>query len=155
MLKDIVRRILRQDTAPASSRPQSSSVPLDEPHVARAHFPQDDSNDTPRANLRVPSSTSVQVSDYDDEASRPPHVDDLLPPLADLDHPPTMSSFLHTLTHLPAFQRDMVLGIREILIQVEDDDNRRRIVKDQVRKFSKEGIHFDYREFGFACGCRI
>ena len=49
----------------------------------------------------------------------------------------------------------MVLGIREILIQVEDDDNRRRIVKDQVRKFSKEGIHFDYREFGFACGCRI
>ena len=152
MLKDIVRSILRQDTAPASSRPQSSSVPLDEPHVARAHFPQDDSNDTPRANLRVPSSTSVQVSDDDDdEASRPPHVDDLLPPIADFDH----DYFLHTLTHLPAFQRDMVLGIREILIQVEDDDNRRRIVKDQVRKFSKEGIHFDYREFGFACGCRI
>jgi hypothetical protein len=67
---------------------------------------------------------------------------------------PASSSNLHLmLTHLPAFQRDMVLGIREILVQVDDDDNRCRIVKNQVRKFHAEGIHFDYREFGFACGC--
>jgi hypothetical protein len=66
-----------------------------------------------------------------------------------------MSNLHLMLAHLPAFQRDMVLGIREILVQVDDDDNRCRIVKNQVRKFHAEGIHFDYREFGFACGCWI
>lgn len=57
------------------------------------------------------------------------------------------------LAQLPGFQRDMVDGILDIVLRVDDLDNRRRIVDDMIQKFQDEGIRFDYDLFIQACGC--
>ena len=57
------------------------------------------------------------------------------------------------LAQLPGFQRDMVDGILDIVLRVDDLDNRRRIVGDMIQKFQDEGISFDYDLFVQACGC--
>ena len=57
------------------------------------------------------------------------------------------------LAQLPGFQRDMVDGILDIVLRVDDLDNRRRIVGDMIQKFQDEGIRFDYDLFIQSCGC--
>ena len=57
------------------------------------------------------------------------------------------------LAQLPAHQRDMVDGILEIVLMVDDLENRRRIVDAMLRKFVAEGIIFDHSLFVQACGC--
>ena len=48
-------------------------------------------------------------------------------------------------------QRDMVVGIAEIVRQVRDPANRSEIAAIQVKKFKREGIVFDYALFTAAC----
>lgn len=57
------------------------------------------------------------------------------------------------LAQLPAHQRDMVDGILDIVLQVDDLENRRRIVDSMLRKFRAEGIDFNHSLFVQACGC--
>ena len=57
------------------------------------------------------------------------------------------------LAQLPGRQRDMVDGILEIVLMVDDLENRRRIVDAMLRKFVAEGIIFDHDLFVQACGC--
>lgn len=57
------------------------------------------------------------------------------------------------LAQLPSHQRDMVDGILEIVLMVDDLENRRRIVDAMLRKFVAEGIDFDHGLFVRACGC--
>jgi len=49
-------------------------------------------------------------------------------------------------------QRDMITGIVEILRQVDDEGNRRRIVAGLTRKLRGEGIRLDGELFALACG---
>lgn len=49
-------------------------------------------------------------------------------------------------------QRDMLTGTAEIVRQVDDHRNRKRIVAGLIRKLSAEGIDFDHDLFAAACG---
>ena len=53
--------------------------------------------------------------------------------------------------HLRPDQRDMILGIVEIVRQVQDPDNRAEIAARLVKQFRREGIEFDYPLFTTAC----
>ena len=44
-------------------------------------------------------------------------------------------------------EREMVIGIIEILKQVEDRKNRMKIALNMLKKFKEEGIEFDYQKF--------
>ena len=44
-------------------------------------------------------------------------------------------------------EKEMVIGIIEILKQVEDPKNRMRIALNMLKKFKEEGIEFDYQKF--------
>jgi hypothetical protein len=44
-------------------------------------------------------------------------------------------------------EKEMVVGIIEILKQVEDPKNRMRIALNMLKKFKEEGIEFDYQKF--------
>jgi hypothetical protein len=44
-------------------------------------------------------------------------------------------------------EREMVIGIIEILKQVEDPKNRMRIALNMLKKFKEENIEFDYKKF--------
>jgi len=44
-------------------------------------------------------------------------------------------------------EKEMVIGIIEILKQVEDPKNRMRIALNMLNKFKEEGIEFDYQKF--------
>ena len=44
-------------------------------------------------------------------------------------------------------EREMVVGIIEILKQVEDRKNRMKIALNMLKKFKEEGIEFDYQKF--------
>jgi hypothetical protein len=44
-------------------------------------------------------------------------------------------------------EKEMVIGIIEILKQVEDPKNRVRIALNMLKKFKEEGIEFDYQKF--------
>jgi hypothetical protein len=57
------------------------------------------------------------------------------------------------LAQLPGHQRDMVDGILEIVLMVDDLDNRRQIVDAMIRKFRTEGILFKHDLFVQSCGC--
>jgi thymidine kinase len=46
----------------------------------------------------------------------------------------------------------MITGIVEILRQVDDEENRRRIVAGLTRKLRGEGISLDRELFALACG---
>ena len=52
-------------------------------------------------------------------------------------------------------QRDMITGIVEILLQVDDEGNRRRIVAGLTRKLRSEGIKLDGEMFARACGLGV
>jgi hypothetical protein len=52
-------------------------------------------------------------------------------------------------------QRDMITGIVEILLQVDDEGNRRRIVAGLTRKLRGEGIKLDGEMFARACGLGV
>ena len=52
-------------------------------------------------------------------------------------------------------QRDMITGIVEILRQVDDEGNRRRIVAGLTRKLRGEGISLDGELFAQACGTSL
>jgi hypothetical protein len=52
-------------------------------------------------------------------------------------------------------QRDMITGIVEILRQVDDEGNRRRIVAGLTRKLRGEGIKLDGELFAQACGTSL
>ena len=52
-------------------------------------------------------------------------------------------------------QRDMITGIVEILRQVDDEGNRRRIVAGLTRKLRGEGIKLDGEMFARACGLGV
>jgi hypothetical protein len=47
---------------------------------------------------------------------------------------------------------DMIVGIIDMLLQIEDLENRKSIALDQIKKFKEEGIHFDYNSFLDAVG---
>jgi len=44
-------------------------------------------------------------------------------------------------------EMQMVVGIIDILKQVDDKENRKRIVLNMIQKFKEEGIEFDYQKF--------
>jgi hypothetical protein len=44
-------------------------------------------------------------------------------------------------------EREMVVGIIDILKQVDDKENRKRIALNMIKKFKEEGIEFDYQKF--------
>jgi len=48
-------------------------------------------------------------------------------------------------------EKPMVTGIAEILRKIKDVDNRSEIANDQIKKFKKENIDFDYEEFLKLC----
>ncbi len=48
--------------------------------------------------------------------------------------------------------RDMVVGVAEILRMVDDINNRREIADSMLRKFKSEGVIHDVREFLTMCG---
>jgi hypothetical protein len=52
-------------------------------------------------------------------------------------------------------QRDMITGIVEIIRQVDDEGNRRRIVTGLTRKLRGEGIKLDGEMFAQACGLGV
>ena len=56
---------------------------------------------------------------------------------------------------LDSDQRDMITGIVEILVQVDDEENRRRIVAGLTRKLRGEGIEVDGELFARACGVSL
>ena len=45
----------------------------------------------------------------------------------------------------------MIEGIIDILLQVEDKNNRMKIAKNQIEIFKKEDINFNYEEFLKRC----
>jgi hypothetical protein len=47
---------------------------------------------------------------------------------------------------------DMIIGIIDMLLQIEDLENRKSIALDQIKQFKEEGIHFDYNSFLDAVG---
>lgn len=47
---------------------------------------------------------------------------------------------------------DMIVGIIDMLLQIEDIKNRKEVALDQIKKFKEEGIHFDYQSFLDAVG---
>jgi len=49
--------------------------------------------------------------------------------------------------------RDMVTGVAEILLMVNDMDNRNEIANNMVNKFNSENVIFDKKEFLKMCGC--
>jgi hypothetical protein len=49
--------------------------------------------------------------------------------------------------------RDMVVGVAEIIKMVKDDDNRRDIATSMMAKFRNEDVIFDKDEFLKMCGC--
>ena len=49
--------------------------------------------------------------------------------------------------------RDMVVGVAEIIKMVKDDDNRRDIATVMMAKFRNEDVIFDKDEFLKMCGC--
>jgi len=49
--------------------------------------------------------------------------------------------------------RDMVVGVAEIIKMVRDGDNRRDIANSMMAKFRNEGVIFDRDEFLKMCGC--
>lgn len=44
-------------------------------------------------------------------------------------------------------EREMVVGIIDILKQVDDKENRKKIALNMIKKFKEEGIEFDYQKF--------
>jgi hypothetical protein len=49
--------------------------------------------------------------------------------------------------------RDKVTGVAEILLMVNDMDNRNEIANNMVNKFNSENVIFDKKEFLKMCGC--
>lgn len=49
--------------------------------------------------------------------------------------------------------RDMVVGVAEIIKMVKDDDNRRDIATSMMAKFRNEDVIFDKDEFLKMSGC--
>lgn len=49
--------------------------------------------------------------------------------------------------------RDMVTGVAEILLMVNDKENRKEIADNMVNKFKSEKVIFDKDEFLKMCGC--
>ena len=49
--------------------------------------------------------------------------------------------------------RDMVTGVAEILLMVNDKENRKEIADNMVNKFNSENVIFDKDEFLKMCGC--
>jgi DNA-directed RNA polymerase subunit RPC12/RpoP len=47
----------------------------------------------------------------------------------------------------PNFDRDMVVGVAEILRMVDDINNRKQIASKMMAKFDKEGVNYDSDEF--------
>ena len=45
------------------------------------------------------------------------------------------------------FDRDMVVGVAEILLMVDDMDNRKEIADKMMQKFYSEKVTFDDKEF--------
>jgi hypothetical protein len=45
------------------------------------------------------------------------------------------------------FDRDMVVGVAEILLMVNDMDNRKEIANKMMQKFYSEKVTFDDKEF--------
>ncbi len=45
------------------------------------------------------------------------------------------------------FDRDMVVGVAEILLMVNDMDNRKEIADKMMQKFYSEKVTFDAKEF--------
>jgi hypothetical protein len=45
------------------------------------------------------------------------------------------------------FDRDMVVGVAEILLMVNDMDNRKEIADKMMQKFYSEKVTFDDKEF--------
>jgi hypothetical protein len=45
------------------------------------------------------------------------------------------------------FDRDMVVGVAEILLMVDDMDNRKEIADKMMQKFYSEKVKFDDKEF--------
>jgi hypothetical protein len=45
------------------------------------------------------------------------------------------------------FDRDMVVGVAEILLMVNDMDNRKEIADKMIQKFYSEKVTFDDKEF--------
>ena len=52
-----------------------------------------------------------------------------------------------SISDLNSREYGMIVGIIDILNKVRDLDNRREIALNQIEKFKKEGIVFDYTEF--------
>jgi hypothetical protein len=48
--------------------------------------------------------------------------------------------------------RDMVVGVAEILRMVDDMNNRKEIADSMLRKFNKEDVIHDVKEFLTLCG---
>jgi hypothetical protein len=47
---------------------------------------------------------------------------------------------------------DMIVGIIDMLLQIDDIQNRKEIALDQIKQFKEQGIHFDYNSFLDAVG---
>lgn len=52
----------------------------------------------------------------------------------------------------PEHQREMVVGIAEIVRGVKDINNRKELAKKQIKQLKAEGIEFDVKEFLSLCG---
>jgi hypothetical protein len=52
-----------------------------------------------------------------------------------------------SISDLNSREYGMIVGIIDILNKVRDLDNRREIALNQIEKFKKEAIVFDYTEF--------
>lgn len=59
----------------------------------------------------------------------------------------------NTINSLSSDDRNMVLGIIELLNMVNDSRNRKSIALNQIQKFKQENIIFDYNEFMERIGC--
>jgi len=58
---------------------------------------------------------------------------------------------LKSISELKYDQKPMIEGIIDILLQVEDKNNRMKIAKNQIEIFKKEDINFNYEEFLKRC----
>jgi hypothetical protein len=52
-----------------------------------------------------------------------------------------------TIGNLSQNEQSMIYGIVDILNKVTDIENRKEIALDQIEKFKKESIVFDYNQF--------
>jgi hypothetical protein len=52
-----------------------------------------------------------------------------------------------TIDNLSKDEQSMIYGIVDILNKVTDIENRKEIALDQIEKFKKESIVFDYSQF--------